>query len=101
KPSELKEELRAYFSITDPKQLKDLRFYKRKLINHYNFTKIPLTYFALSSEREPLLLTYHELNSRVRHFFPIDPSLKETNIRNIAEILRKYYKFRSIPNDFF
>ncbi|CAG8842934.1 20479_t:CDS:1, partial [Racocetra persica] len=33
--------------------------------------------------------------------FSIDPSLKETNIRDIAEILRKYYKFRSIPNDFF
>ncbi|CAG8836688.1 22683_t:CDS:1, partial [Racocetra persica] len=50
---------------------------------------------------EPLPLTYHELNSRVRHFFPIDPLLKETNIRDIAETLRKYYKFRSIPNDFF
>ncbi|CAG8850687.1 21493_t:CDS:1, partial [Racocetra persica] len=51
--------------------------------------------------REPLPLTYYELNSRVRHFFPIDLSLEETNIRDIAETLRKYYKFRSIPNDFF
>ncbi|CAG8841071.1 21704_t:CDS:1, partial [Racocetra persica] len=51
--------------------------------------------------REPLPLTYYELNSRVRHFFPIDPSLEETNIQDIAKTLRKYYKFRSIPNDFF
>ena len=54
-PTQLKEELKKFFPITDPRALKHLTYYRNKLADHYSLTKIPSTYFDLPPPKEPLL----------------------------------------------
>ena len=48
-----------------------------------------------------LPVTYHELNSRVRKLFPIDLSTEEYTVKEVKDILKEYYIFKNIPNDYF
>src|SRR5205085_916250 len=100
-PTQLKEELKKFFPITDPRALRYLTYYRNKLADHYSLTKIPSTYFDLPPPKEPLPLTYYQLNSRVRYLFPIDPNHCEFTLQQVVELLCNYYFFKRIPNDFF
>src|SRR5437868_12493405 len=44
---------------------------------------------------------YHKLNSKVRHIFLLDLTTSQISFNGIVKLLREYYKFKAIPNDFF
>ncbi|CAG8674932.1 493_t:CDS:1, partial [Paraglomus occultum] len=99
--SDLKEELKQYFPITDPKQLTNLSYFRNKLSDHYSFSRIPPNYFELPPKKELLPTTYYQLNSHVRSLFPFDPENNKMSIQQVADLLHEHYKFRTIPNDYF
>ena len=100
-PDDLLPEIKDLFPITSQKQLKFLSFYRNKLTDHYNFERLPSSFFQLSPSREHLPTTYHELNSKVRFLFLLDLSNSEYSIQEIRMMLQEFYIFKTIPNDFF
>ena len=64
-PSNLHPSIRDLFPITNYSALRDLTYYKRKLQDHYKFSRIQNEYFDLLLPKQPLLFIYQELNPKV------------------------------------
>jgi hypothetical protein len=99
-PEELHPTIRDLFPITDRKALQNLAYYKKKLRDFYEVTTIPKNFFDLPKPKQPLPSTYQELNHAVRNIFPLDRNNPEMPILKAVTILKEYYTFRYLPNDF-
>ena len=91
--------LPKFFPIRYERQLKNLGYYRSQLKQYYIFERIPPNYFDLPPPKPPLPSTPQELDHRIRNMFPFTPNDTEDFKRHV-EILRSYYKFKRIPNDF-
>ena len=98
-PNKLNESTRDLFPITDPAELRDLSHYVRLLRKYYTFEKVPPTYFDVPEPKPPLPATPQALDSEIAHLFPFLPK-DASDFRRHIDILRDYYTFKRIPNDY-
>jgi hypothetical protein len=94
-------EITNHFPITDYNELRSLSEYCRELRIHYTFKELPPSYFALPEvETKPSLpVTPQELNKEIRHLFPF-VAKNETEFKRHIGILKEYYHFKRLPNDY-
>jgi hypothetical protein len=99
-PKDLDPAIKNLVPITDRKELQNLGDYKKKLLEFYDFNRISEAYFKLPDPKPNLPTTYHKLDRRIRHFFPFNPQDPSTTMGKMIKMLREYYIFRVIPNDY-
>src|SRR5260364_338565 len=98
-PNDLNDSTRELFPITDPLELRDLSQYVWLLRKYYTFERVPPTYFDVPEPKPPLPATPQALDSEIGHLFPFLPK-DATDFRRHIDILKEYYTFKRIPNDY-
>src|SRR5260364_395551 len=98
---DLTPEITNHFPITEYADLQSLSEYCRELRNYYIFKELPPSYFALPevAVKPQLPLTPQELDKEIRHLFPFT-ARDELDFRRHIDILREYYRFKRLPNDY-
>lgn len=98
-PNDLNDSTRELFLITNPLELRELSQYVRLLRKYYTFERVPPTYFDMPEPKPPLPATPQALDSEIAHLFPFLPK-DATDFRRHIDILKEYYTFKRIPNDY-
>ncbi|CAG8785233.1 5001_t:CDS:1 [Dentiscutata erythropus] len=89
-----------YILITERVKLVNLREYRRILNRYYVLDKkLPEAYFNLPPSKPNLPATSQELNKKIKYMFPFYP-YNQDHFRKYVNILRKYYTFKRVPNNF-
>lgn len=98
-PSELREEFKNFFPVTDRADLKKVKDWKQDLRKFYIFSQLPESFFDLPPKKLELPLTYQELTPSLRRMFPFCPKDSE-DFKEHVNKLRKVYAFKYLPNDY-